>query len=111
MRTCHTQLAPTETVLGTKLAPLASAALVPAPQNEKGEDTVHRSEAEMLIPCADCGAETTPALERGFGIASDLVLCFDCARQRGGRWDEELARWSIEPDLMGLRPTAEPEER
>lgn len=75
------------------------------------EKSMHRSETENLIPCADCGVETAPAIERGFGVASDLALCFDCALQRGGRWDEELARWSTEPDLFGLVPIGDPQER
>jgi hypothetical protein len=72
---------------------------------------VHRSEAENLVPCADCGSETAPVLERGFAINSDIVLCFDCARQRGGRWDEERAFWSSEPDVGGLTPLVDPHER
>lgn len=72
---------------------------------------MHRSETETLAPCVDCGVETAPSVERGFFVASDLVLCFDCARQRGGRWDEELARWSIEPDIVGVIPLVDPYER
>ncbi len=72
---------------------------------------MHRSEAETLAPCADCGAETAPALERGYFVATDLVLCFDCAERRGGRWDEELARWSSDPDLVGVVPIVDPHER
>lgn len=72
---------------------------------------MHRSEAENLLPCADCGAETAAALERGFAINTETVICFDCATQRGAHWDEERALWSSEPDVVGLVPFVDPAQR
>ncbi len=72
---------------------------------------MHRSESENLVPCVACGAETAASLERAFSIGSDTILCYECAKQRGGRWDEERAIWSREPDVVGLVPLIEPDQR
>ncbi len=72
---------------------------------------MHRSETEGLVPCVVCGVETAAALERGFSIGADSVLCYECAQRRGGRWDEERAIWTREPDVVGLVPSLEPEQR
>ena len=72
---------------------------------------MHRSETLALLPCAECGVETAAALERGFSIDAETVICFDCAVQRGGRWDEERALWSREPDVVGLVRFLDPAER
>ena len=74
-------------------------------------DEREQREAEIPLFCVECGVETVARLERGFAISSDAVLCFDCARQRGGRWDEEQARWSVEPDARGLIPLVDISER
>lgn len=72
---------------------------------------MHRSEAENQAPCAVCGVETASALERGFDVDSETVLCYACACERGGRWDEERATWSSEPDVVSLVPLIDPRER
>ncbi len=72
---------------------------------------MRRSDNESVFPCADCGAETAAALERGFAIDTETVICFDCAMQRGGHWDEERALWSREPDILGLVPLLDPAHR
>ncbi len=76
----------------------------------EGEDDMHRSGEGELVRCADCGVETAPEAERGYFVSADLLLCFACARRRGGHWDEEKARWSGEPDLSGL-PVRDSERR
>ncbi len=72
---------------------------------------MHRSEAETFLPCADCGAQTAAAVERGFSLDAETVICFDCAVRRGGHWDEERALWSSEPDVVGLVPLIDPARR
>ena len=63
---------------------------------------MHRSETRQLAVCADCGAEIAPASDRGFAMASDSFLCFECAIRRGGRYDERLDRWDTEPATEDL---------
>lgn len=65
---------------------------------------MHRSEAEGLEQCASCGAEVA-AEDRVFAISDEEVLCFECAIQRGGAFDDPHDRWSREPDVTDLRPT------
>ncbi len=72
---------------------------------------MHRSERENLVTCVACGSETAGSLERGFSIGADSVLCYECAKQRGGRWDEERAIWTREPDVAGLARPVDPEGR
>ena len=74
---------------------------------EQGEESMHRSETLELRPCALCGAEISPARDRGYCFATEAFLCFDCAIRRGGRWDEAQDRWDVEADVSGL---AVPEE-
>ena len=52
--------------------------------------------------CADCGDELDPDMDRGYALGPDAVLCFRCASQRGGTWDESQERWVIEPDVADL---------
>jgi hypothetical protein len=62
-------------------------------------------EMDTAAVCAQCGAEFWPELERGyaFGEEDDQVLCYACAIQRGGVYDELNDRWSEAPTLSGLR--------
>ncbi len=69
---------------------------------ERGEEAMHRSEVRELRACADCGAEISPARDRGYGLGGEAFLCFDCAIRRGGRWDEAHDRWDGEVDVAGL---------
>jgi len=69
---------------------------------ERGEEPMHRSEVLELRPCAACGAEMSPARDRGYSLAAEAFLCFDCAIRRGGRWDEAHDRWEGEVDVSGL---------
>lgn len=55
-----------------------------------------------LERCADCSDELDPAMNRGFSIGPDAVLCFRCAVARGGSWDESQERWTIEPGVGDL---------
>jgi hypothetical protein len=66
------------------------------------ESAMHRSETLELTLCADCGAEFSPARDRGYGFGSRGFLCFDCALRRGGRWDETHDRWEAEADVRDL---------
>ncbi len=63
-----------------------------------------------LVRCADCGEELS-AESRGYVVGPDTVICMDCARRRGGEYDEETDRWSAEPAVDDLleREEAPPE--
>jgi hypothetical protein len=62
---------------------------------------MHRSEAGFIRPCADCGAPVEQE-ERVFGFGADAVLCWECALRRGGAYDSEEDRWTVEPGVTDL---------
>jgi hypothetical protein len=64
---------------------------------------VHRTEADELVHCLECGAEISLALDRTFALDDDVALCFACAIKRGGSYDAAHDTWSHAPNLRGLR--------
>lgn len=72
---------------------------------------MHRSEAEFIRPCADCGVPVEQE-ERVFGFGAEAVLCWKCALRRGGAYDSEEDRWTIAPSVTDLleRERVEDEE-
>lgn len=70
---------------------------------------MHREEAEQLVPCAGCGAVISPGPDRGYAFGLDRVLCWQCATDRGGSYDSEEDRWTVEPRVADLR-SSEPRE-
>ena len=64
---------------------------------------MHRSETRELIQCAVCRAEIRASLDRAYVITSRTALCFDCALERGGRYDEGRDLWSTLPRADDLR--------
>jgi len=65
---------------------------------------MHRSEAETLTVCADCGTEFDVERDRGYAVGGGIAICFECAVKRGGSYDGIFERWVDEPRLEGLRP-------
>lgn len=65
---------------------------------------MHRSEAEEIVPCADCGAPVEPGRDRGYAIGGErtLALCWDCAIRRGGAYEEDEDRWVRPPQTDDL---------
>jgi hypothetical protein len=63
---------------------------------------MHRSEANELERCAECGAELSVPRDRGYALDADRALCFACAVKRGGAYDEQRDLWVEAPDLAGL---------
>ncbi|MBI2893725.1 MAG: hypothetical protein HYY06_09250 [Deltaproteobacteria bacterium] len=63
---------------------------------------MHRSEAEDLVLCAVCSAEISVSRDRGFAFGSESALCFGCALDRGGVWDELHDTWLEAPDVRDL---------
>ena len=72
---------------------------------------MRRSEADLVRPCADCGAPIEEE-SRVFGFGSDAVICWTCALRRGGAYDSEEDRWTIAPSVTDLleRERVEDEE-
>ena len=70
---------------------------------------MHREEAEQMTPCAECGAVISPSTDRGYAFGLDKVLCWSCAMRRGGSYDADSDRWSVDPnvaDLLEIDPRA-----
>jgi hypothetical protein len=65
------------------------------------EVTMHSSEAEQLEPCAAC-TDAVSSTDRTFVIGDGAILCFQCALDRGGRYDERHDRWERAPDVVDL---------
>jgi len=68
---------------------------------------MHRSEAGSLGRCWGCGAEVSTGVDRAFAFGDAGLLCFACAAERGGVYDELHDRWTEPPRLAGIeRPEA-----
>ncbi len=52
-----------------------------------------------LCECASCGAEVDPHVDRYFALSDQDVLCFECAIDLGGQYDESEDRWLVAPNL------------
>lgn len=73
---------------------------------------MHEQEWNDLTQCVACNAAIAAATDRAFAISNDDYLCFGCATERGGIFDEELERWSVPPETSDLvdeqRPHPQP---
>lgn len=63
---------------------------------------MHRDEEVDLSTCADCGATIRAEVQEGFSFGTRGVLCFECAARRGGSYDAQQDRWTVDPNLEGL---------
>lgn len=68
---------------------------------------MHRETLAELVDCADCGAPVDVGRERGYQGAGNWALCQACALERGGHFDENEDRWTVQPEVTGLRPDDE----
>jgi hypothetical protein len=64
---------------------------------------MHRSEADDLARCLQCGAEVSRSQDRAYAFGEDSLLCMACALQRGGRYDDQRDKWTEPPRVEGLR--------
>jgi hypothetical protein len=62
---------------------------------------MHRSEAEELVVCKECGAEVA-ITDRVFLFDDDVALCYGCSVARGGVYDERHDQWESAPDVTDL---------
>ena len=63
---------------------------------------MHRSEARDIQRCWGCGAEVSEGADRVFTFGPDGILCFACASERGGVYDERHDHWDEAPNVGGL---------
>jgi hypothetical protein len=61
-----------------------------------------------LCECASCGAEVDPHADRYFALSDQDVLCFECAIDLGGEYDESEDRWLVAPNLDFLADERRP---
>jgi hypothetical protein len=65
-------------------------------------DSRHEADEEEFGFCAACDGEVSIA-PRVYLFGDDNALCFDCATKLHGVYDEPGSRWTVEPELAGLR--------
>ena len=63
---------------------------------------MHRSELERMETCAACGRTVTEGVDRGYDFGTRGVLCWECAMERGGAYDESGDRWTQAPRVADL---------
>lgn len=63
---------------------------------------MHQTEWNELVTCLACGAEISLALGRAYAVTDTSGLCFRCALERGGSYDEAEGTWSRAPDVGGV---------
>jgi len=63
---------------------------------------MHRSDERSLVECAACGANVDIDLGRSFALGPASALCFECALERGGRFDEATDSWVETPSLSDV---------
>ena len=68
---------------------------------------MHTDEFEELTECVSCGAAITPAKDRAFESAPRTFLCWECAIERGGVYDDTDDTWTTPPNVQNL-PTPLP---
>lgn len=63
---------------------------------------MHRSDEQNLVECAACGVQVDINLGRSFTLGSSSALCFECAIERGGSFDEQTDRWTETPRVSDV---------
>lgn len=63
-------------------------------------------EWEVSEACALCGAAIGAEHDRCFAFGTGNLLCWECAAERGGRYDFERDAWDRPPELAGLADEA-----
>jgi hypothetical protein len=58
---------------------------------------MHRSERDRAGTCSACGGEVKGNVDRTFAFGSRGLLCFECAIERGGSYEERREIWVEEP--------------
>ncbi len=61
-----------------------------------------------LSECAGCGVEIDLHRDRYFAFSDEGFLCFECAIERGGTYDERNDSWAISPDVSSFAHDLQP---
>lgn len=69
---------------------------------------MHREESDELTECVSCHAEIAPKTDRAFSYAPGSFLCWKCAIERDGVYDEELDAWPTPPSTDDLEDERRP---
>jgi hypothetical protein len=67
---------------------------------------MHQTETQELLVCRACGAEVS-LLDRTYVLGDNDALCFSCATERGGVYDERYDQWERAPSVTDLPPLPE----
>ena len=61
-----------------------------------------------LCQCAQCGADIDLGDDRFFAFSNQDVLCFECALEHGGQYDERRDSWLVSPDVSSFSDERRP---
>lgn len=73
---------------------------------ERTREAMHAEEWSELGECVVCGEAVSLTTDRAYLLDDRDCLCYGCAVQRGGIYDEEEDRWTVAPNAGDL-----PDER
>jgi hypothetical protein len=62
---------------------------------------MHREDWDDLLDCSACGDVVSVTTDRVYMLDENSCLCFRCATERGGSFDEDQDRWARSPRLSG----------
>jgi hypothetical protein len=65
-------------------------------------------EETELSECAECGMEIDLHRDRYFAFSDQGFLCFECAIERGGAYDEHDDSWAVCPDVSSFADDRRP---
>jgi hypothetical protein len=63
---------------------------------------MYREESDAMRICDDCGAIVDSERGRGYAGSGNAFLCLECARNRGGTYDELRDSWVQAPKVGDL---------
>jgi hypothetical protein len=70
--------------------------------------TMYREEWNELAECVVCGEVASLNTDRAYLLNAQDCLCFRCATERGGVYDEKQDRWTTEPNSAVKQPRSAP---
>lgn len=60
---------------------------------------MHRQERELTDTCRLCGEDIDAMDPRNYALSAAALLCYECARRQGGKYDSEREEWTAAPRL------------
>lgn len=68
---------------------------------------MQEEELDLFVDCRSCGRRVDVDAEVTYGFGESDLICFECAVDRGARYDIDEDRWQSEPRLDDLIVTAQ----